>query len=327
MAISRHDKANYLIAAQHRRWFGVFTFRTTSIDRTFAVIVLLSAVALLLLISVVVFVKVAIFDRRPQKTGLLYALLSAPLFLVYYADRWPAAWGELPMRRAAVVLERFQGADINFVSDAAPAFIIGGLLLVHLIVLQRVAVRKKLEKLQNPIANFFSSAILATLVGGIIVSTFHWGWVGSILVGVAYTLIYLGVLALLAAVLEIVVELAKLILVWLKRQAFAIATMITRGSSFVSSLAGRLGLTSMADRLRAARTGQEQTFLVEQDRQDKELFEAFLRDRASQRRMAGRSKEEVDAEIAALSTSTQDVKEELDALNAVAEPAPNQATA
>lgn len=281
-------------------------------------IFLVSAVALLLLVSVVVFVKVAIFDKRPQKTGMVYALLSLPMLLLYYADHWPAAWGDLmPTRRAALsFLERFEGADTGFRSDAAPAFLIGGLLLVHLIVLQRTAVRKRLEKLQNPIANFFASAILATLVGGAVVTTFSWGWVGSITVAVAYTLVYLGVLALLAAILEIVVELAKLLLVWLKRLAFAIATRITRVSSFVSSLAGRLGLASMADKIRAARGEQEQTFVVEQELSDKQLYEAFLRDRAKQRRMSGRSEQEVAAEIAELSQTTQDIGPELDALNA-----------
>ena len=54
------------------------------------------AVAILLIISVALFVKAAIFDRRPQKTGLIAALLSVPLYMIYYNDRWP--FGELRMR-------------------------------------------------------------------------------------------------------------------------------------------------------------------------------------------------------------------------------------
>ena len=54
---------------------------------------LVYAVALLLLASVAIFVKAALFDKRPQKTGLILALLAIPLYLVYYNDRWPKQWG------------------------------------------------------------------------------------------------------------------------------------------------------------------------------------------------------------------------------------------
>jgi hypothetical protein len=244
-------------------------------------------VALLLIISVALFLKVALLDRRPQKTGLLFALVAVPVFMAYYQDRWP--FGHLEMRQGIKFLENYVGADTAFKSDAAPAFLIAGILLVHMTVIQRVAFRKRLERLADRIGNFFSSCVLAVLVGGLLVTTFHWGWVGSVLVGLAYILVYLGVLALLAAVLEIFVELARLILVWLKRQAFRIATMITSVASWVSSLAGRLGLTSLADNIRRAREGQELTFVDEQESQDKELYEQFLRERAKQRRLSGKS--------------------------------------
>ncbi len=261
---------------------------------------LVYAVAVLLLGSVVLFVKVALFNRRPQKMGLLFALLSLPLYAIYYADHWP--WGNLPILRQSIEwLKNFEGAKTDFVSDPAPAFLVAGILLVHMTVVQRVAAGKRLERIQDPIANFFGSTLVASLAGGIVVSTFSLGWVGSVIVGVAYTLVYLGVLALLAAIVEVLVELAKLLLVWLKRWAFLLATWITRVSSFVSSLAGRLGLTSLADRIRAERGEQEQVFLTEQDRQDTELYEAFLRDRAKQRRMSGRTEQQVQAEIAELS--------------------------
>jgi hypothetical protein len=245
------------------------------------------AVALLLIISVALFIKVAIFDRRPQKTGLLFALLTVPVFMAYYQDRWP--FGHLEMRQGIKFLENYVGADTAFKSDPAPAFLIAGILLVHMTVIQRVAFRKRLERLADRIGNFFSSCVLATLVGGLLVTTFHWGWVGSAIVGVVYAMVYLGVLALLAAVLEIVVELTRFILGWLKRQAFRIATGITRVASWVSSLAGRLGLTSLADNIRKAREGQELTFVEEQEVQDKELYEQFLRERAKQRRLSGKS--------------------------------------
>jgi hypothetical protein len=250
------------------------------------------AVALLLLVSVALFVKAAIFDRRPQKTGLIVAVLAVPLYLIYYNDRWP--FGEdrvgewvpaLRMRDLVKPLENFNGADIDFVSDIAPAAIIGGLLLVHMTVLQRVAVKERLQRIHDPIANFFASTTAATLVGGTLVSTFRWGWIGAVAVGATFTLVYLGVIALLAALLEVLVEIFKLFMVWVKRKVFALATAITRASSWISSLSGRLGLNSLSDRIRADTMEQESIFQEEQEKQDKELYDAYLRDRARRRRM------------------------------------------
>src|SRR5258705_1787311 len=92
------------------------------------------AVALLLLASLALFVKTAIFDKRPQKTGLIMAVLAAPLFLIYYNDRWPfgamnSAGDWVPylrMRSLISPLKNFNGADVTFVSDVVPAAIIAG---------------------------------------------------------------------------------------------------------------------------------------------------------------------------------------------------------
>jgi hypothetical protein len=241
------------------------------------------AVAALLVISVVLFIKAALFDRRPQKTGLLVALLALPLYMVYYNDRWP--FGELRMRDAVTPLSRLKGADIDFVSDIAPALIICGVLLVHMTVFQRVAVRERLQRIHDPIANFLAGTTSATLIGATLVSTFHWGWVGAVIVGVVFTLVYLGAIALLAAILDILVALVQYIAVWIKRKIFALATRITRASSWISSLAGRLGLTSFADQIRADTQQQESRFVEEQEEQDRKLIEAYVRDRARRRRM------------------------------------------
>jgi len=125
---------------------------------------LVYAVAVLLLGSVVLFIKVALFNRRPQKTGLLFALLSLPLYAIYYADHWP--WGKLPILRQSIEwLRNFEGADTAFKSDPAPAFLVAGILLVHMTVVQRVAAGKRLERIQDPIANFFASTMVASLAG------------------------------------------------------------------------------------------------------------------------------------------------------------------
>jgi hypothetical protein len=243
------------------------------------------AVAILMLISVALFIAVAIFKRRPQKTGLIAILLAVPLFMIYYNDRWPFE-PPLRMRDALLPIERLRpDADIRFASDIAPALIIAILLLVHMTVLQRVAVRERLQKVQNPIANFFAGATAATLIGASLVSTFHWGWVGAVIIAFIFALVYLGIVTLVAALLEVVVEIFKFFLVWLKRKVFALATLITRASSWVSSLSGRLGLRSFADRIRQDTLDQESLFLTEQEDQDRRLYEAYLRDRAHRRRM------------------------------------------
>ncbi len=255
------------------------------------------AVALLLLIAVIIFVKAALFDQRPQKVGLIFALLSIPLFMIYYDDRWP--FREIYMRDLVGWLDNFEGADPNFNSDITPAAIIAILLLVHMTVFQRVAVRKRLQRIHDPIANFFAGATCATLVGGTLVTAFSWGWIGSLIVAAVFTLVYLGALALLAAIIEIFVEIAKLMAVWLKRKVFAVATFITRIASWVSSLSGRLGLRSFVEKIRADTMEQESRFLTEQEDQDRRLFEAYMRDRARRRRLIAKHGQVVEADAAA----------------------------
>jgi hypothetical protein len=254
------------------------------------------AVALLLVASVVLFIKAAFFDHRPQKFGFLLSLLALPLYLVYYNDRWPFE-PDLRMRDVVRPLEGYTGANPDFASDIAPALIIGLLVLIRMTVFQRVAVRRRLQRVHDPIANFFAGATIATLVGGTLVSTFAWGWVGAVIVGIAFTLVYLGALALLAAFIEVAVEVSKLVAVWLKRKVFAIATRITRFASWVSSLSGRLVSRALIERLRADQAKQESIFLEEQEAQDRRLYEAYLKDRERRRRLARRAGRSAGAEV------------------------------
>jgi hypothetical protein len=243
------------------------------------------AVALLLLMSLALFIKAVIFDRRPQKTGLFFALLSIPLLLIYYQDIWVKLLATLDIRRWVLTPFKGYGIDPNFDSGVLPGIIIIGILLVHMLVLQRVAVRDRLQRVYNPIANFFAGAVAATLIDATLVGVFRLGWLGAVVIAVVFTLVYLGVIALLAALLEVIVALAEYVMVWVKRKIFALATMITRASSWLSSLSGRLGLQSFADRIRQETQEQENVFMDEQEAQDKALFEAYLRDRARRRRL------------------------------------------
>jgi hypothetical protein len=241
------------------------------------------AVALLLLVSVIVFIKVVFFNRRSQKLGLVFILLAVPLYLVYYDDQFRNIFGDQFKARnwAGPLVENWsatQKFDANFHSDIAPAILLGIILLFHLIVVQRLAAREHLVRIANLTATFFAGSMAATMLGGTIVSTFHLGWVGAVGIGFGFALVYLGALALLAALVEITVELSKLAAVWLKRRVFAVATVITRAANFVSSLGGRLVSRALIERIRAETAAQEGTFLREQDDQDQRLIEAYIRD-------------------------------------------------
>jgi hypothetical protein len=247
------------------------------------------AIAVLLLASVGLFVKVVFFDKRPQKIGLLFILLAVPLYLVYYNDRWPTAWGELRMRGLAEPLKNYTPqADVNFVSDIAPAGMIALILLIHWTVFQRVNVRRRLQRIHDPIATFFAGSVAATMFGGTLVSTFHWGWIGAVSIAGGFALIYLGALALVAAIVELIAALAKLFGVYLKRKVFWVATMITRAASWISSLGGRLVSRALLEKIREDTAHQERVFLGEQDEQDRRLEDGYVRDR--NRRRAARER-------------------------------------
>jgi hypothetical protein len=241
------------------------------------------AVALLLLTSVVLFIKVVFFNKRPQKMALVFMLLAVPLYLVYYDDRFrniftdafeARSWlGPLVSQWSAT--ERF---DADFQSDITPAIMVGLILLFHMIVLQRLAARERLQRIANLTSTFFAGSTAATMLGGTIVSTFHLGWQGAVGIGVGFALIYLGALALFAALVELLAALAELAWVWIKRQIFKVATLITRAANWISSLGGRLVSRALIERIRAETAAQEGTFLKEQDDQDQRLIEAYIHD-------------------------------------------------
>jgi hypothetical protein len=238
------------------------------------------AVALLLLASVIVAV-IVIIRKRPQKLAMLFVLLTVPLYLVYYDDRFRAIPGLGAMKArswAEPILPERASADPNFHSDISPAIMLGVILLFHLIVLQRLAAREHLQRIANLTSTFFAGSSAATMLGGTIVSTFHLGWIGALAIGGGFALVYLGALALLAAIIEITVELSKLAVAWVKRKIFAIATHITRAANFVAALGGRLVSRNLIEQIRAATAAQEGTFLREQDEQDRRLIEAYIHD-------------------------------------------------
>jgi hypothetical protein len=279
------------------------------------VTILVYAVAVLLLISVGLYIKAALFDKRPQKVGLIAIVLSIPLYLTYFADHLPfgdhtgdagrhtpggpwvadpdVALSNFPTRILVDPLRNFENADVHFRSDFSPALIIAVILLVHMTVFQRVAVRRRLQRIHDPIATFLAVAAMATLIGGGVVSTFHWGWQGALIVGGVFTMVYLGALALLAALIELFVELSKLFMVWLKRKVFALATLITRIASWISSLGGRLVSRNLIEKIREDTARQENIFAGEQDDQDRRLEDAYVRDRRRAAKRRGKLPEQL----------------------------------
>jgi hypothetical protein len=240
------------------------------------------AVALLLLIAVILFIKVVFFNKRPQKLGLLFIVLAVPLYLIYYDDqirniipRFEArSWaGPLVNRYSAT-----QQFDSNFQSDIAPAIMLAFILLFHLIVVQRLAAREHLARIANLTGTFFAGSAAATMLGGTIVSTFHLGWKGAVAIGVGFALIYLGALALLAALVEITAALARLAWAWLKRKVFALGTAITRAANWLAALGGQLVSPALIERINAETAAQSRTFMREQDEQDQRLILAYIHD-------------------------------------------------
>jgi hypothetical protein len=253
---------------------------TASLDVTTYVVY---AVALLLLASVIVFIKVVFFNKRPQKMALVFMLLAIPLYLVYYDDRFRAVFGADFRARSWVgpLVERYRQTanfDPDFHSDISPAIMVGIIMLFHLIVLQRLASREHLQRIANLTSTFFAGSAAATMLGGTVVSTFHLGWIGSLGIGFGFALVYLGALALLAAIIEITVELSRLAAAWIKRRVFALATRITRAANWIAALGGRLVSRALIEQIRAATAAQEGTFLREQDEQDRLLLEAYIHD-------------------------------------------------
>jgi hypothetical protein len=245
------------------------------------------AVAVLVLGSMLLYAFTALVRRRPQKLGLLLGIVAVPMYAVYYNDQWPLDQLHLDLRSALGPLKNLKGADPHFISHIAPAMIIGILTVIRVAIFARVSLRNRLQRVHDPIANFFAGATFVTLVVGTVVSTFHWGWVGAVVLGLISALIYLGVLALLAAILEVVVEIAKFLAIWIKRKIFALATLITRIASWISSLGGRLVPRSLVEKLQADTAAQASLYLSEQDAQDRKLEEAYLRELQKRRARRG----------------------------------------
>lgn len=240
------------------------------------------AAALLLLIAVILFIKVVFFNKRPQKLGLLFIILAVPLYLIYYDDQFRNFIPGFKARSwAGPIVDRYSATakfDADFHSDVAPAIMLGFILLFHLIVVQRLAAREHLARIANLTGTFFAGSTAATMLGGTIVSTFHLGWKGAVGIGVGFALVYLGALALLAAIVEITAALARLAWAWLKRKVFAIGTAITRAANWIAALGGQLVSPALIERINAETAAQSRTFMREQDEQDQRLILAYIHD-------------------------------------------------
>ena len=122
-------------------------------------------VAVLLLAAVVLFLIGVFFKKRPQKIAFIFMLLTVPLYLVYYDDRFraiPGLDGFKARAWAGPILPERANADPYFQSHIAPAIMLGVILLFHLIVLQRLAAREHLQRIANLTSTFFAGSTAAS---------------------------------------------------------------------------------------------------------------------------------------------------------------------
>ena len=146
------------------------------------------------------------------------ALLSALLFLtVLRGSAEPGRAADA----AAVDPGRPEWADTAFASAAARAIVAAALLIIHVLPIWiAVTTTDDVARIRNSSRPSSTARSRRRSLPGSMVSTFHWGWVGAVLAGVTYLLVYLGWLAVLATLGELVVALLRLLAVWFKRQLF-----------------------------------------------------------------------------------------------------------
>jgi len=244
-----------------------------------------SALALILLASVLLFSS-AWLQRRPQLPGLIFSVLTLLSYLGYYGDRSP--FKEIHARGLLTPLALLPGASTSFASVAIVSYFLAAIYLVRVIIYQRVAIRRRIAHIIDPIANFAAGATFAILLDAIVDSLFHWGWVGAVIAALILTAMYLGAISLFEGIVEVSEQLISYLHIRFKRLLSKIAIKAAEIASYIASLSQRLvpDLKDLAERLRVSAERQRQEYDQQVAEEDAELAERHSRNQARQRRRA-----------------------------------------
>lgn len=135
---------------------------------------LICAVGLLAIGSLALFV-VGVVDRRPQRSGLAFAIAGALLYVVYYGDVvLPESF--TAARDALRPLGLVGHVDTGFVSSSAVALALIPIYLVEAAIFLRVLADTAVGNVSDRVVNFVSGVAAAVLLGGVVVAAFDGGY-------------------------------------------------------------------------------------------------------------------------------------------------------
>jgi hypothetical protein len=241
----------------------------------------LSALALILLGSLFLFLS-AWLQRRPQLPGLIFSVLTLAAYLGYYGDRSP--FRDIHSRDVLEPFGILPRASTSFASVAIVSYFLAAIYLVRVIIYQRVAIRRRIAHIIDPIANFAAGATFAILLGAIVDSLYHWGWVGAVVIALILAAIYLGIIGLFEGIVAVSEELISYLQIRLKRMLSKIAIKIAEVASYIASLSQRLvpDFKYVAERLREKAEMQRQEYDRQVAEEDAELEARHTRNQARQ---------------------------------------------
>ena len=241
----------------------------------------ISALTLILLGSVFLFLG-AWLQRRPQLPGLIFSILTLLAYLGYYGDRSP--FRDIHSRGLLTPFRVLPGASTSFASVTIVSYFLAAIYLVRVIIYQRVAIRRRIAHIIDPIANFAAGATFAILLGAIIDSLYHWGWVGAVVIAVILAAVYLGIIGLFEGIVEVSEELLSYLHIRFMRMLSRIAIKVAEVASYIASLSQRLvpDLKNVAERLREKAETQRQEYDRQVAEEDAELAARHTRNQERQ---------------------------------------------
>jgi hypothetical protein len=245
-------------------------------------VIVLYVVPLLLIGSVLLFSKAVFYNRRPQRLGLLLAVLAVPLFALYYNDRPP--FTAVSLRQYLSPIAGISHGHIDFMSIVWPAIAIAAIYVVRVLVYQRLSdrwrLRVRLRRVNDRAANFFAGGTAVLLVCSVLDSFYSWGWVGAVILGSVAGLFFLGAVGTFSAVVELMAASARYVGAWLKRRALSVTYAVVRAVAWIAALSRRLvpNLEAAVERVDAGTSALTAETERVQETQDDRLEEQYARD-------------------------------------------------